>query len=215
MIKDKPIVALFDNDGVILDTESQYSVFWGAIGRKYHPEIPNFDHVIKGQTLVYILNTYFPDLDFQKKVVGELYQFEEQMNYAYIPGVYDFILDLKSHGVKTVVVTSSDQSKMKQVYRSHPEFKDLFDRILTSEDFKASKPDPYCYLLGAELFQAPLENCMVFEDSFNGLKAGKAAKIFTVGVATTNTRDSIESKCDFVIDDFKDFTYSKMMDLLL
>ena len=214
MIKDRPIVALFDNDGVILDTESQYSVFWGAVGRKYHPEIPNFDHVIKGQTLVYILDTYFPDKDLQKQVVGELYEFEENMEYGYIPGVYDFIQELKGHGVKTVVVTSSDQSKMNHVYRSHPEFKVMFDRILTSEDFKASKPDPYCYLLGAKLFNAPLENCMVFEDSFNGLKAGKAADIFTVGVATTNSRDSIESKSDYVIDDFREFSYSKMMDLL-
>ncbi|MBQ2507109.1 MAG: HAD family hydrolase [Bacteroidaceae bacterium] len=214
MIKDRPIVALFDNDGVILDTESQYSVFWGAVGRKYHPEIPNFDHVIKGQTLVYILDTYFPDKDLQKQVVGELYEFEENMEYGYIPGVYDFIQELKEHGVKTVVVTSSDQSKMNHVYRSHPEFKVMFDRILTSEDFKASKPDPYCYLLGAKLFNAPLENCMVFEDSFNGLKAGKAADIFTVGVATTNSRDSIESKSDYVIDDFREFSYSKMMDLL-
>ena len=214
MIKDRPIVALFDNDGVILDTESQYSVFWGAVGRKYHPEIPNFDHVIKGQTLVYILDTYFPDKDLQKQVVGELYEFEENMEYGYIPGVYDFIQELKEHGVKTVVVTSSDQSKMNHVYRSHPEFKVMFDRILTSEDFKESKPDPYCYLLGAELFDAPLENCMVFEDSFNGLKAGKAADIFTVGVATTSSRDSIESKSDYVIDDFREFSYSKMMDLL-
>lgn len=214
MIKDRPIVALFDNDGVILDTESQYSVFWGAVGRKYHPEIPNFDHVIKGQTLVYILNTYFPDMDLQKQVVEELYEFEENMDYGYIPGVFDFIQELKEHGVKTVVVTSSDQSKMNHVYRSHPEFRVMFDRILTSEDFKASKPDPYCYLLGAELFNAPLENCMVFEDSFNGLKAGMAADIFTVGVATTNSRDSIESKSDYVIDDFRDFSYSKMMDLL-
>ncbi len=214
MIKDRPIVALFDNDGVILDTESQYSVFWGAVGRKYHPEIPNFDHVIKGQTLVYILDTYFPDKDLQKQVVGELYEFEENMEYGYIPGVYDFIQELKEHGVKTVVVTSSDQSKMNHVYRSHPEFKVMFDRILTSEDFKASKPDPYCYLLGAKLFNAPLENCMVFEDSFNGLKAGKAADIFTVGVATTNSRDSIESKSDYVIDDFREFSYLKMMDLL-
>lgn len=214
MIKDRPIVALFDNDGVILDTESQYSVFWGAVGRKYHPEIPNFDHVIKGQTLVYILDTYFPDKDLQKQVVGELYEFEENMEYGYIPGVYDFIQELKEYGVKTVVVTSSDQSKMNHVYRSHPEFKVMFDRILTSEDFKASKPDPYCYLLGAKLFNAPLENCMVFEDSFNGLKAGKAADIFTVGVATTNSRDSIESKSDYVIDDFREFSYLKMMDLL-
>ena len=32
--------ALFDLDGVVFDTESQYSIFWGMIGREYHPEMP-------------------------------------------------------------------------------------------------------------------------------------------------------------------------------
>ena len=43
--------ALFDLDGVVLDTETQYSVFWGMIGKEYHPELPDFALRIKGQTL--------------------------------------------------------------------------------------------------------------------------------------------------------------------
>lgn len=52
--------ALFDLDGVVFDTESQYSVFWGMIGKEYHPEIPDFAQIIKGQTLVQIYDKYFP-----------------------------------------------------------------------------------------------------------------------------------------------------------
>ena len=39
--------ALFDLDGVVFETESQYSIFWGMIGREYHPEIPDFEYRIK------------------------------------------------------------------------------------------------------------------------------------------------------------------------
>ena len=53
--------ALFDLDGVVLDTETQYSVFWGMIGKKYHPEMPDFAQRIKGQTLVQIYDKYFSD----------------------------------------------------------------------------------------------------------------------------------------------------------
>lgn len=42
--------ALFDLDGVVFDTESQYSIFSGMIGREYHPEMPDFEYRIKGQT---------------------------------------------------------------------------------------------------------------------------------------------------------------------
>lgn len=214
MDKNKPIVALFDNDGVILDTESQYSILWDALGEKYHPEIPCFGHIIKGQTLTHIFQKYFPDAQVQEKIMEELYAYERNMSYEYIPGCYDFVLALKAKGVKTAVVTSSDQPKMANVYRARPEFKDIFDRILTSEDFAASKPDPYCYLLGARVFDAPLENCMVFEDSFNGLKAGKSAGIFTVGLSTTNPEEAIAPYCDYTIGDFREFSYEKMMDLL-
>ena len=53
--------ALFDLDGVVFDTESQYSIFWGMIGREYHPEMPDFEYRIKGQTLVQIYDKYFTD----------------------------------------------------------------------------------------------------------------------------------------------------------
>lgn len=53
--------ALFDLDGVVLDTETQYSVFWGMIGKEYHPELPDFALRIKGQTLVQIYDKYFSD----------------------------------------------------------------------------------------------------------------------------------------------------------
>ena len=53
--------ALFDLDGVVFETESQYTIFWGMIGREYHPEMPDFAHRIKGQTLVQIYDKYFSD----------------------------------------------------------------------------------------------------------------------------------------------------------
>ena len=48
--------ALFDLDGVVIDTESQYSVFWGSQCRLYHPEIPGLENKIKGQTLTQIFD---------------------------------------------------------------------------------------------------------------------------------------------------------------
>ncbi|MCQ2269519.1 MAG: HAD family hydrolase [Bacteroidaceae bacterium] len=214
IVDDKPIVALFDCDGVVVDTESQYSVLWNALGEEFQTGIPEFGHVIKGQTLTHILTAYFPMKETQDRLLERLLAYEKNMKYDYMPGAYAFIQDLRKNGCKVVLVTSSDLQKMSNVYRAHPEFCSLFDRILTSEDFTASKPDPYCYLLGARIFDAPLENCVVFEDSFNGIKAGMSAGIYTVGLATTNSRESISSCCNHVIDDFVGFTYDSMLSLL-
>ena len=130
--------------------------------------------------------------------------YEAQMDYAFIEGFEDFIDTLHQNGIKTAVVTSSNQQKMESVYRQHPEFKSLFDAILTSEDFEYSKPHPDCYLKAAARFGAKPEECVVFEDSFNGLKSGRAAGMYVVGLATTNAAEAIAPLCDTVIDNYID-----------
>ena len=58
-----PKAALFDLDGVVIDTESQYSLFWGSIGRQYRPDVPDFAERIKGTTLESIYANWFAHLD--------------------------------------------------------------------------------------------------------------------------------------------------------
>ena len=193
--------ALFDLDGVVFDTEPQYSVFWGAQCREFHPEHPGLEHDIKGQTLVQIYDAWFSgELAEQQPLITErLNKFEQQMDYIYVPGFEEYISQLRGKGVKTAVVTSSNQPKMEAVYQSHPEFRSMFDAILTSEDFERSKPDPDCYLKAAQRLGVEVEDCVVFEDSFNGLKSGRAAGMYVVGLSTTNPAEAIRPYCDEVI----------------
>ena len=154
-------------------------------------------------TLVEILRFFSDTPGLPEKIQNELNEYECVMNYEYIPGVVRFIKEIRSHGVKTAVVTSSNTLKMENVYRAHPEFKSLFDRILTAENFKYSKPDPDCYLLGAKVFDTTPENCFVFEDSFNGLEAGNRAEMCVIGLSTTNPANLIADKARIVIPDFE------------
>lgn len=207
--------ALFDLDGVVLDTESQYTVCWDRIGKVYKPDIPHFAHLIKGQTLTQIFNRYFKDEEkAQHEIENQLIEFEKNMDYAYIPGVVAFIKDLKQNHVNTAIVTSSNQKKMANVYHRHPEFETLFDVILTSEDFKRSKPEPDCYLTAAAHFAVSHNQCVVFEDSINGLKAGKAAQMKVCGLATTNSIEVIEPLSDMVMKDFVGMSYEKLCEII-
>lgn len=211
----KCIAALFDFDGVVMDTETQYSLFWNKIGKQYFPQIEEFGRIIKGQTLVNIYAKYFAGMEKeQQDITARLNQFEKDMAYEYIPGVVDFMKDLRAHGVKMAIVTSSNDLKMTNVYKAHPELKELVDRILTAEMFTRSKPAPDCFLLGAEVFGTVPQNCVVFEDSFHGLEAGNAAGMAVVGLCTTNPKEAIADKCKLVIPDFTAFSFEKMKALL-
>ena len=207
--------ALFDLDGVVFDTEPQYTVFWGSQCRLYHPELPGLEQDIKGSTLTQIYNRWFSgDLAAEQATITErLNEFEAQMRFDYIAGFEALIADLHAHGVKTAVVTSSNQPKMESVYRAQPGFRQLFDAILTSEDFEYSKPHPDCYLKGAARFGATPGECIVFEDSFNGLKSGRAAGMKVVGVATTNSKEAIRELSDVQITNFLNVNYSSLSKL--
>ena len=204
--------ALFDLDGVVFDTEPQYTVFWGSQCRLYHPERPGLEHEIKGSTLDQIYDRWWNGelVKEREAVTRRLNDFEAQMDYTYIKGLEAFIRDLHQHGVKTAVVTSSNQPKMQSVFKARPEFKELFDAILTSEDFAESKPSPDCYLRGAARFGAEPCECVVLEDSFNGLKSGRAAGMFVIGLATTNSQEDIAPLSDVQISDYECFTYDAL-----
>ena len=199
--------ALFDLDGVVFNTEPQYTEFWGAQCREFHPEHPGLEHEIKGQTLVQIFDRHFSgDLAYSQEIItNRLNDFEQTMSFEYVEGFEDFVSRLRSRGVKTAVVTSSNIAKMQSVYQSRSEFRQMFDAILTSEDFERSKPDPDCYLKAAERLGAEIDECIVFEDSFNGLKSGRAAGMKVVGLATTNSAESIAPYSDVIISNYNNF----------
>ena len=196
-------IALFDLDGVILDTEGSYTAFWDDYGSRHFSE-KDFGLKIKGQTLVKILADYFPDENERKSITDAINDFERNMSYPFVPGVENYIKSLKSNGIRTAVVTSSNLPKMENVYRCHPGFKEMFDIILTSEDFSESKPSPYCYLKAMRLFGAGPEDCVVFEDSLAGLQSARASGAFVTALTTTNPEEVVRNYADLVIRDFND-----------
>mgnify|MGYP002855796251 CR=1 FL=1 len=199
------LAALFDLDGVVFDTEPQYTVFWGGECRRYHPEHPGLEHEIKGQTLVQIFDRWFagPLAAEQPAIVARLNAFERQMSYDYVAGFEQFVASLRARSVKTAVVTSSNIAKMNSVYRQRPAFRQLFDDVLTSEDFARSKPAPDCYLEAARRFGLEPSACVVFEDSVNGLKSGRAAGMTVVGLTTTNSLAVVAPLSDLQIADYR------------
>ena len=215
MNTNQPIVALFDFDGVVMDTESQYYTFWNGIGQQYYPENPHWALDIKGSTLVQIYDKYFGDkVAEQAELTKALIDFEDHMQYTYVDGALEFLQQLKARGIRTAIITSSNIPKMEKVYSVHPELTTLVDRVLTSENFTRSKPFPDCFLLGAKELGTVAENCIVFEDSFNGIKAGNAAGMSVIGLSTTNPKEAIEGQCKLVIENFEGFTYEEMITVL-
>ncbi len=200
-------VALFDLDGVVFDTEPQYTKFWGGQCRLYFPDEEHLEQRIKGQTLNQIFASLFSSIPSEHHIITErLNCYEKSMDFNYVSGVVPFVKRLNELGFKTAVVTSSNNAKMEKVYEAHPSFKSMFHRIFTSEDFKESKPSPACYLTAVEYFGAQLGSCIGFEDSPNGLMSLCNAGIDAVALSTSLPSERLKCFTDLVINDFNEIS---------
>lgn len=199
------IGVLFDLDGVLIDSETTYTKFWSEIGKIYPTGVENFAIAIKGTTLPSILK-YFPDADVREDIVKRLGNFQNHMEFPLFPGAKELLEGLKCAEIPTAIVTSSDASKMQLLFSQHPWFPELLTAIIDASKVTKSKPDPQGYLLGADAIGVDPTRCYVFEDSLQGLAAGRAAGARVIGVATTYSCDRITPLADMVIDSVADIT---------
>lgn len=208
------ICVLFDMDGVMIDTEPQYDVFWKHAGDKYNTGIANFEKVIKGTTLPNILKKYFSHLAQEElnNLSDSLDKFEANMNFEEIPGSVKFVKELKAKGIKVGLVTSSTDTKLIAVNKAK-QFDQLFDTVVSAARVTEGKPNPRCFLLAAEDLGVDPKDCIVFEDSFAGIEAGIAAGMKVIGLATTNPEESLKDKCCKVIPNFKNFSVEDLLSI--
>ncbi len=198
---------LFDLDGVLVDSEGEYSVFWGAMGDRYG--LPSsFSADIKGTTLGEILRS-FPEPD-RDGIVEELHNFENNMLYPVYPGVMEFLTSLRAASIPSAIVTSSDNVKMDFLFRRHPELREMVDVIVTGSMVTRSKPDPEGYQTAARLIGREPADCYVFEDSMQGLEAGRRSGATVIGITTTNPREKVEKLAHKTIDGFAGFTLNDL-----
>lgn len=205
-------VVIFDFDGVIMDTETIYTEFWDEKGEE-HLGLSNFGDTVKGMTDHVIYDKYFSKHEDLKPILDQAIQkLEDDMPMNYIAGAKEFIEDLRSHGTRIGMATSSDDKKMKMVFGKRPELSGLLDKYITVNDVEHPKPHPEGYIKVMKHFGVDPKQAVIFEDSIYGLTAARDSGAIVVGVASTNTRDQIASYCDFIIDDFSEMNHAKLQE---
>ena len=207
------IACLFDLDGVLVDSERIYTKIWEAIEKQWPTGIENFTYKIKGTTLEDILERYFPK-EVRDDVTKELLRLEGMMIYGPLSGAIEFLDALRSRGIPIALVTSSNGLKMDHLWHDMPGFKEKFNVVITGDEVQCSKPDPEGYLAAAAALRVNPKRCAVFEDSLQGVKAGKAAGAFVIGVAGTLKASDIRPYSDIVVNAVADVYPDRLEEIL-
>jgi len=185
---------LFDMDGVVIDTQLAVTELWERVAAQYQVELTqaDFDTHIYGCPCAQTLDALFPHLseDERAAVFAEEYAYETSLTYTPMSGVGDFLRALHENGVPTALVTSGERWKVAEVMRQIG-IGNLFNAYVTAEDIPRGKPDPACYVLGAERLGVSTDRCIVFEDSISGVQAAIAAGMQCVGVRPTRMASAL------------------------
>ena len=203
---------LFDLDGVLLDSEGQYSIFWEQMGKDYPTGVPDFANYIKGFHLSRILG-YFDSDDVRQQIMDKLLEFERNMRFEFFPGALELVKGLREAGIPMAIVTSSDRKKMQSLFGQFPDFPTLFDHIVTGDMVTKAKPDPECFLTGAKLLGVDIKDCIVFEDSRNGLIAARESGAMVIGLPTTLAPDVVSQLCDMMVDAVSQLSVKQILDM--
>jgi putative hydrolase of the HAD superfamily len=209
---------LFDFDGLILDTETASRAGWRWLYEQHGHELPDDLWIkvvgthsswdIMGHLEELVGAPLDRDAWNERRYTHELTLLEaEELR----PGILDYIAYAQQHGLQRAIVSSASRRWID----SHLErFEQAvgWDAILTADgDAARAKPNPTMYLEALGVLGVGADEAVVFEDSPNGVTAGKAAGIFVVGVPNEVTRGVGLDDADLVVDSLADLPPAELV----
>lgn len=175
---------LFDLDGLLVETEiisfKIYQELYSKINKPF--TLDNYLECYSGKQLKTNVNFFLNsnNLDWNyNQTVEEINVIEKRLfneGVALKPGVRELLTFLKENDYRIILATSSLKERGESLLKKH-QIISYFDEFVWKEDIEFGKPYPDVYLKAAQLTNTPKENCLVLEDSANGIEAAYRAGI--------------------------------------
>ena len=213
---------IFDMDGVIIDTEPiHHHAFFTQFAELGITVSDALYASFLGSSTRNVFQQLKQEFNLPQEVPALLQRKRELFNQAFdtdagldlLPGVRALIEDLQAHGVQLVLASSASKATIARVFQRFG-LAPYFSHTVSGEDFAQSKPNPAIFLHAAELSQTPVGECIVIEDSANGVAAAKAAGIYCVGYASPHSAGQDLRLADRVIQDFSELSAVEIQQLV-
>lgn len=177
--------AIFDMDGLLFDTERMYRDSWKQsaqqFGLVHNPDFPRTVCGSSGAHMREIILQYYPQVDAKAFADDCILRVERELE-THVPektGVRDILQYFKQHGVRVAVASSSKRATVLHNLKQ-ADILSYFDAVVSGDQVTHGKPAPDIFLLAAQQIGCDPENCYVFEDGTNGIRAGAAAGCTTI-----------------------------------
>ncbi|PLW89519.1 MULTISPECIES: HAD family hydrolase [unclassified Mucilaginibacter] len=210
--------AIFDMDGTIIDNTSYHYKAWQELFKKHqlpHLTKQTYLNQISGVPIINTVRQFFgknADEQFSQQLAEEkqaLYRKDYGPHVKPIEGLENFLAGLKAAGIKIALATSSGKEDIDFIFNSVAIGK-YFDTLVTGNMVTEPKPSPQIFLKAASLLNANPGQCLVFEDSIAGLKAGKNAGMKVAGITTSHSTAEIAGLANIVFNNYTELHISRL-----
>jgi beta-phosphoglucomutase family hydrolase len=210
---------IFDMDGVIIDSEPIHMKLENETYKKLSIEVTGEEHhSFVGSTSHYMWETLKNKYKL-KQTLEELIEYDRSTYFKHlnskeceitlIDGVKELIEELHEKGIKLAIASSSPLNVIEVIAKKF-QIEEYFEVFVTGDYVERSKPEPDIFLFAAEKLGVSPENCVVIEDSHNGVRAAKKAGMKCVGINTDAAGSQDISMADLVINSFKEVNYKRL-----
>jgi HAD superfamily hydrolase (TIGR01509 family) len=209
---------IFDMDGVIVDTEPvhryAYLQHFDELNIKVTEELytsftgNSTRNVFQRLKTIFVIEQEVEDLIQRKRTIFNN-AFDTKVDLELLEGVEKLIIDFHNKGMQLILASSASKMTIDRVFARFNLYQ-YFSHIVSGEDFPKSKPDPAIFVHAASLSIASKENCIVIEDSTNGVKAAKAAGIYCVGYNSIHSKRQDLAEADTIINHFSELDFEKV-----
>ena len=179
--------AIFDMDGLMIDTERVYRYCWiTALEKRGLTAQEGFLQDIvgtSGQKIMNVITSYYPSLEphsYYQEVV-QMVRDVTETNLPEKPGIHEILAYFKEKGIPVAVASSSPPELIRRNL-VNAKLEDLVDYWISGKNVTHGKPAPDIFLASADALGLKPEECYVFEDGINGVMAGLAAGCRTIMV---------------------------------
>ncbi len=197
---------IFDMDGLLFDTERVFQDNWTAIAAEMGIELePAFRKEIcgtSGALMNSVIAKYYHTDDPQKIQDEEFRRVHAdlEIEVPQKPGLFEILEFFREKGYRTAVASSSPTEQIRKNL-GKAGIEGYFDAITSGREVKRGKPEPDLFLLAAEKIGCDPAECFVFEDAYNGVRAGAASGARVIMIPDTQEPDDEMRRITFMICD--------------
>ncbi|MFV0140267.1 HAD-IA family hydrolase [Empedobacter falsenii] len=212
---------IFDMDGVIVDTEPVHKYAYFEHYKELNiPVTEELFATFTGQSTKNVYQILKDKFDLKEEVNDLVLRKRAIFNEAFdtkpdlylIDGVEELIKDLYANKIELILASSASKSTIDRVF-SRFQLDQYFSHKISGENFPKSKPDPAIFLHAAEIAKSEHDECIVIEDSTNGVEAAFCANLYCLGYKSVNSKKQNLEKANSIVDDFNQINAAYIIDL--